>query len=76
MQIHRLGGECELIQQSILNRYPLVLVECFEGMDAHVIRLRLRPDSPLKEVQITTQEYVDGTWEQAVDLAVRDLYAM
>ena len=68
-------GDCEPIQQSILNRYPLILVECEEGADFNTVRLRLRPDSQVKEVRITMQDYLDGAWEQIVDEAVRELYA-
>jgi hypothetical protein len=65
--------DCALIEQSILNRYPLILVECEENAEFNVARLRLRPNSLMKEVRITMQNYLDGTWEQKVDRAVRDL---
>jgi len=69
------SGDCEPIEQSILNRYPLILIECQEGPDFNTVRLRLRPDAPVKEVRITMQDYLDGTWEQIVDGAVRELYS-
>ena len=71
-----LSGDCELIEQSILNRYPLILVECKEGADFNILRLRLLPDSPVKELHITTQDLQDGAWEQMVDQAIRALYTM
>lgn len=70
-----MNGDCELIEQSILNRYPLVLVECQGTSGLNLVRLRLRPDSAAKEVQITQQDYLDGTWEPIVDQAIRDLYS-
>ena len=65
--------DCTLIEQSILNRYPLILVECVEARNFNTIRLRLKPNSPMKEVHITMQDYLDGMWEEKVDRAVRDL---
>jgi predicted nuclease of predicted toxin-antitoxin system len=76
MATHHLRGDCELIEQSILNRYPLILIECNEGIDQHMVRLRLRADSPPKMVQITTEDILDGNWEAIVDRAIRELYAM
>jgi uncharacterized protein YlbG (UPF0298 family) len=67
--------DCALIEQSILNRYPLILVECVEQRNFNTIRLRLRPNSVMKEVQMTMQDYLDGMWEEKVDQAVRDLSA-
>ena len=72
----RLSGDCELIEQSILNRYPLILVECEARTDFNLVRLRLQPDSPVQEVHLTMQDYLDGAWEQIVDRAVRELNAM
>lgn len=67
--------DCAAIEQSILNRYPLILVECVEEQNFNTIRLRLRPKSPMKEVHITMQDYLDGMWEEKVDRAVRNLSA-
>ena len=71
-----MSGDCELIEQSILTRYPLILVECEAQTNFNLVRLRLRPDSPVKEVHLTMQDYLDGAWEQIVDRAVRELNAM
>ena len=68
--------DCTLIEQSILNRYPLILVECERQIDANLVRLRLKPDSCVKTVHITPQEYLEGDWENKVDRAVRELYRM
>ncbi len=65
--------DCAAIEQSIINRYPLILVECVEMQNFNSIRLRLRPNSPMKEVHLTMQDYLDGMWEEKVDRAVRDL---
>jgi hypothetical protein len=65
--------DCAMIEQSILNRYPLILVECVEERKFNAIRLRLRPNSAMKEVHVTMQDYLDGMWEEKVDRAVRDL---
>lgn len=65
--------DCAMIEQSILNRYPLILVECVETRNFNAIRLRLRPNSAMKEVRITMQDYLDGMWEEKVDQAVRYL---
>lgn len=65
--------DCAMIEQSILNRYPLILVECVEDRYFNAIRLRLRPDSAMTEVHVTMQDYLDGMWEEKVDRAVRDL---
>lgn len=67
--------DCALIEQSILNRYPLILVECMKKRNFNTIRLRLQPNSTMKEVYITMQDYLDGVWEEKVDRAVRDLSA-
>ena len=67
--------DCAVIEQSILNRYPLILVECVEMQKFNSIRLRLRPNAPMKELHITMQDYLDGVWEEKVDQAVRDLSA-
>jgi hypothetical protein len=74
VQRRDLTGDCEPIAQSILNRYPLILVECEERTGFNLVRLRLRPESAIKEVRITQQDYLDGTWEQIVDDAVHSLY--
>jgi len=71
-----LSGDCGPIEQSILNRYPLILVECEEGIRSNVVRLRLRPDSAAKQIHITMQDYSDGSWEKIVDQAVRELNAL
>ena len=65
--------DCAMIEQSILNRYPLILVECVETRNFNAIRLQLQPNSAMKEVRITMQDYLDGKWEEKVDQAVRDL---
>ncbi len=70
-----MSGDCALIEQSILNRYPLILVECEGRTDFNLVRLRLRPDSVVKEIRITQQDYLDGGWEQIVDQAVHELYS-
>jgi len=71
-----LSGDCELIEQSILNRYPLILVECEARTNFNLVRLRLRPEASVKAVHLTMQNYLDGTWEQIVDRAVRELNTM
>ncbi|HLK48267.1 MAG TPA: hypothetical protein VKT49_09040 [Bryobacteraceae bacterium] len=58
----------------ILNRYPLILVECERQIDSNLIRLRLKPDSSVKTVHITPGDFVEGDWENKVDVAVRELY--
>ena len=71
-----LSLDCTLLQQSILNRYPLVLVECEERTDFNLVRLRLKPDSSPKTVRITVEDYLDGDWETKVETAVRELYTI
>ena len=67
--------DCALIEQSILNRYPLILVECVAQRNFNTIRLRLRPNESMKEIHVTMQDYLDGMWEVKVDQAVRALSA-
>ena len=76
MERHPLNGDCELLEQSILNRYPLILVECHPESNASLVRLRLSPDAPERQVRITTQDYLNGVWEKKVDKSVRELYSM
>jgi hypothetical protein len=69
-------GDCALIEQAILNRYPLILVECNQGINSHIVSLRLRPHSPAKEIHLAAQDLLDDDWLEMVDRAVRELPAM
>jgi hypothetical protein len=71
-----LSVNCALLEQSILNRYPLILVECEEQIDFNLVRLRFKPDSTVKTVRITLQDYLDGEWESKVEAAIRELYLL
>lgn len=76
MQTRPVSSDCSLIEQAILNRYPLILVECEDKLDSHLVRLRLRPHFPAQEVRLTTQDLSDDSWKERVDSAVRTLHAM
>ncbi|GEM_PF-1797908 len=76
METRQASSDCTLIEQAILNRYPLILVECEEGDDSHRVYLRLTPNSAGKELKLTMQDLLDESWQEAVDSAVRELRAM
>src|SRR5579872_914033 len=70
----RFRRDCHWVQHLLAIRYPELHVECEQQHgNYYLLRLRLQPQDPAKEVSFSVREFVDGNWEDKVVAALDQL---